>query len=133
MGTTDIDNILKQATALSAELAMLPDDDPNRPRLEQRQAQLRAQAHELALERRHPVSIEHEIAMLEQRLDDISAMLITKGYNEKHLGNTIQDPGAYSNVINRLIATEHADEVREIDAKLSALRSARLDQEEESS
>ena len=71
--------------------------------------------------------------MLEQRLDDISGMLITKGYNEKHLGNTIQDPGAYSNVINRLIATEHADEVREIDAKLSALRSARLDQEEESS
>lgn len=130
MGTTDIDDILNLAQALSAELAALPADDPNRPRIEKRRSQLRTQARELALQHRHPLSIENEIAMLEQRLEDITKMLISKGYNEKHLGNTIQDPGAYSNVINRLIATEHEVEVREIDARLAELRQARGDGEE---
>lgn len=128
MGTTDIDEILDQAKALSAELAGLPADDPSRPRLEKRQTALRTRAQELALERRHPVSIDTEIAMLEARLDEINEMLIAKGYNEKHLGRTIQDPGAYSRTINYMIATEHAEEVTAIDARLSELRSVRDDE-----
>lgn len=129
MGTTNIDEILDQAKTLSAELAELPADDPSRPRLEKRQTALRARAQELSLERRHPVSIDTEIAMLEARLDDINEMLIAKGYNEKHLGRTIQDPGAYSRTINYMIATEHAEEVTAIDARLSELREARHDDE----
>ena len=130
MGTTDIDDILKQAKTLSAELAMLPADHPSRPRLEKRQTALRTRAQELSLERRHPVSIDTEIAMLEARLEDISEMLIAKGYNEKHLGRTIQDPGAYSRTINYMIATEHAEEVRAIDARLTELRDVRRSEED---
>ena len=74
------------------------------------------------------MSIDTEIAMLEARLDEINEMLIAKGYNEKHLGRTIQDPGAYSRTINYMIATEHAEEVTAIDARLSELRSVRDDE-----
>lgn len=130
MATTDIDEILNQAKSVSAELDSLPADDPRRPRLEKRQTQLRTRAQELSLERRHPVSIDTEIAMLEARLDEISEMLISKGYNEKHLGRTIQDSGAYSRTINYMIATEHAEEVTAIDARLTELRNVRSDEEE---
>lgn len=129
MGTTDIDDILNQAKALSAELDSMPPDDPGRLRIEKRQMRLREKALELSLERRHPVSIDNEIAMLEARLEKISEMLISKGYNEKHLGTTIQDPGAYSSTINYMIAAEHAEEVRQIDARLNELRAVQADEE----
>lgn len=119
-----IDDILNESRTLSAELASLSPDDPRRSALEQRQSELRSQAMDLSLERRHPVSIRNEIAMLEARLNEISGMLIPKGYNEKHLGRTVQDPGAYSRVINRSIAEEHAQEVRDIETRLALLRGA---------
>ena len=122
MASPTSDDILAEAKRLSDELAAMPPDDPRRTSIEERRTKLRSQAMELALERRHPVSIQNEITMLEARLDQIARMLIPKGYNEKHLGRTVQDPGAYSRVINRTIAEEHAEEVREIETRLAFLR-----------
>ena len=122
MASPTSDELLAEAKRLSDELAAMPPNDPRRTTIEDHRAELRSQARELALERRHPVSIQNEITMLEARLDQIARMLIPKGYNEKHLGRTVQDPGAYSRVINRTIAEEHAEEVREIEARLALLR-----------
>ena len=122
MASPTSDELLAEAKRLSDELAAMPPNDPRRTTIEDHRAELRSQAMELALERRHPVSIQNEITMLEARLDQIARMLIPKGYNEKHLGRTVQDPGAYSRVINRTIAEEHAEEVREIEARLALLR-----------
>jgi hypothetical protein len=72
--------------------------------------------------RRHPDSVAREIEELERRLAAIEALPITRGYSEKYLKTTVQDPGAYAHDINRRIAQDHADEVEEITARLARLR-----------
>lgn len=117
-----IDELLSEIRALSAEIETLDDDSPRRRKLEKRRLELRSTAQNIADTSRHPDAIARQVEALEARLDEIGALLIKKGYSERSVGKTIQDPGAYSHNINKAIAEDHADEVRSIDAQLARLR-----------
>jgi hypothetical protein len=120
---SEIDELLTTISALSDRIDALGGDDPDRLDLEQRRDELRLRARALADAGRHPASIAAEIEMLENRLLEIDQLFITKGYSEKHLHHTIQDPGAYSHTINRLLEAEHQNEITEIRERLDHLRS----------
>jgi hypothetical protein len=120
---SEIDELLTTISALSDRIEALGVDDPERADLEGRRDDLRLRARSLADARRHPASIAAEIEMLENRLLEIDQLFITKGYSEKHLHHTIQDPGAYSHTINRLLKAEHEEEITEIRQRLDHLRS----------
>lgn len=117
-----IDDIFREAHAVSLQLDQMSEDDPNRNPLLRKRDRLRAKAHALANSRRHPVSVENEITMLQARLDEIDGLFVTKGYSEKHLTKGFSDPGAYSANINHQLDAEHASEIAEIDRRLAELR-----------
>ena len=116
-----IDDMFRQAQALSLELDALSDDDPSRAKLIRKQERLRANAQKLADSKRHPLSVEAEISMLVARLDEIDDMFVKKGYAEKHLTKGFSDPGAYSATINQRLAEDHTSEIADIEQRLSAL------------
>ena len=120
--TPTIDDIFRQAHALSVELDQMEEGDPNREAVLRKQHRLRTKAQTLANTRRHPASVENEMAMLVARLDEIDALFITKGYSEKHLKKGFSDPGAYSATINDRLEVQHAAEVDEIQDRLAELR-----------
>ncbi len=124
-----VDDILHSVQKLSASIDILAEDDPRRAKLIAKRDSLRTRAATVADSHRHPVSIENEISMLEDRLAEITAMNIKQGYSEKHLKHTIQDPGAYSHNINKMLTEEHAHEVAEIAARLAHLRTISLSEE----
>lgn len=118
-----VDDILHSVRRLSASIDDLAEDDPRRSKLIAERETLRTLAANIADGHRHPESVENEVSMLEDRLAEIAAMSITEGYSEKHLKHTIQDPGAYSHNINKMLTDEHTHEVAEITARLAHLRS----------
>ena len=120
------DDIFREANAISRELDQMLEGEPRKDSLLRKRDRLRARAQTLADSRRHPASVENEIAMLEARLDEIDGLFITKGYAEKHLTKGFADPGAYSANINEQLATDHASEIAEIDKRLSSLRKIEL-------
>jgi hypothetical protein len=117
-----IDDIFREVNALSLELDQMEDTDPKRELLLTRRDRLRAKARTLADSKRHPVSVENEIAMLEARLEEIDALFIGKGYSEKHLTKGFSDPGAYSATINLMLESDHKAEVASIEQRLTDLR-----------
>ncbi len=119
---TDIDEIFSEIRSISENLDTIDENDPTRTTLIDRRERLRVEARRLGAATRHPRSVEAQISMLERRLDEIRAKLVTKGYAEKHLTKGFSDPGAYSATINRLLEEEHASEVDEIHALLAELR-----------
>ena len=132
--TSEADRILQRAKTVNAALED-PELEPSvRQSLENEQTELRMQARRLAETGRHPQSVEAEISMIEERLTAIDAMQITKGYSEKRLSRTVQDPGAYRYTINRMLDEEHSAEVAELEQRLAELRriqSASADDEED--
>ena len=123
--TRSIDDIYTTIVSLSAQIAALPTDGPERTRLEVERDSMRSQAAHLSAEGRHPKSIELEIEAIEQRLAQIGAQLITEGYSERRSGKNLQDPGAYSITINRLLNEQHADEVKNLTEQLARLKPPR--------
>ena len=119
--TKDIDKIFEEIRELSRELDNSGLARSTRDDLLSRRDQLRTVAIQIERSTRHPKSVEAEISMLEERLEEIRGMNVTKGYAEKHLTKGFADPGAYSAAINRLIEDEHEDEVSEIRARLIEL------------
>jgi hypothetical protein len=117
-----IDDIYTAIMSLSQEMANLSPDDPEHKRLEQERERVRSEAAAIAIKGRHPKSVELEIEAIEQRLEHIDALPITEGYMEKRAGKNIQDPGAYSATINRLLEEQHADEVERLTTQLELLR-----------
>ncbi len=120
--TRSIDDIYATTLSLSQQMARLPADSPERARLEQQRNDLRAQAALLSVQGRHPESVAREIEAIEERLRELDAMLITEGYAERRGGKNIQDPGAYSATINRLLSDQHLDEVNKLTEQLARLR-----------
>lgn len=120
--TRSIDDIYSTIVSLSAQINSLPTGGPERARLELERDRVRSQAAHLSAEGRHPKSVELEIEAIEQRLAQIDAQLITEGYSEKRSGKNLQDPGAYSVTINRLLNEHHADEVKTLTEQLERLR-----------
>jgi hypothetical protein len=117
-----IDDIYTALVSLSDQIKNLSSKDPKRTQLETERDQLRIEAASLANLGRHPRSVELEIEAIEQRLDQIHALLITEGYAEKRGGKNLQDPSAYSGTINRLLTEQHADEVKILTIRLEELR-----------
>jgi hypothetical protein len=122
------DAILRSVQQLSASIEAMPEDDLRRDTLIREREALRSRAAALADEHRHPVSVQNEISMILQRLSEIDAFAIKEGYSEKHLKHTIQDPGAYSHNINKLLAQQHEYEVAELEARLAHLRTLEPDE-----
>lgn len=121
--TSQIDDLLEEITRISAQINDLPPGSQRAESLIAERTKLRLRAKDMADALRHPQSVRTEIEMLEERRSEIAGMGITKGFSEKRLGRTIQDPGAYSHDINRRIEAEHAAEVDEISERLTHLRS----------
>ncbi|MFO7699051.1 MAG: hypothetical protein R6W79_00395 [Acidimicrobiia bacterium] len=121
--TSQIDDLLEEITRISAQIDDLPPGSQRAESLIAERTKLRLRARDMADALRHPQSVRTEIEMLEERRSEIAGMGITKGFSEKRLGRTIQDPGAYSHDINRRIEAEHAAEVDEISERLTHLRS----------
>lgn len=119
-----IDELLAQVTSLTAAISDLPEGDRQRRRLEHERQKLRDEAAALSRSGRHPVSVKHEIESILARLREIDRMRITQGYHERRSGKNIQDPGAYSVTINRLLDEQHADEVATLTQRLEQLRSS---------
>lgn len=121
--TSSIDDLLEEITAISAQIDGLAPGSRVSEELIAQRTKLRLRARDMADALRHPESVRTEIEMLEGRRSEIAGMAITKGFSEKRLGRTVQDPGAYSHDINRRIEAEHAAEVGEINERLEHLRS----------
>lgn len=124
---TDIDAILASILEVSRKLDGLGETDPRRVELERERDALRREAEAISDTLRHPDSVAAEIDMLERRRDEISQMAIGKGYSEKRLNTTIQDPGAYSLDINRRLQENHEEELAAIETRLAHLRALRHD------
>jgi hypothetical protein len=118
-----VDSLVDSIARLSREIEQLDEHDARRRELVAERDRLRDEASAVAEGMRHPVSVANEIAMLEDRLATIEGLKISKGYNEKHLNHTVQDPGAYSHTINRMLDEEHEAEVLTITERLARLRS----------
>lgn len=119
-----IDELFAQVQQLSLQLNDLSEDDPRHSQLITERDRLRSQARTAARSGRHPLSVEAETAMLVERLEEIDALFVSKGYSEKHLTKGFSDPGAYSANINRKLADGHAAEIVDIKQRLAALDEA---------
>lgn len=118
-----IDDLLAKIKALSGSIERLSPEDPQRRRLMNQRDSLRQTASEIALQGRHPQSVEREIESIEKRLTEIKNLAIKEGYQERRGGKNIQDPSAYSANINKLLIEHHAAEVDALTDQLERLRS----------
>ena len=128
---SEADDILRRVREITEALTDPTLDSKDRTALERTRDGLRVRARDLASTTRHPESVATEIEMIEDRLAEIERMSITKGYSEKHISRTIQDPGAYRYGINRMLEAEHADEVRALEDRLAELRTVELRPDEQ--
>lgn len=118
-----IDDLLAEIQSISRELESDDLTTKQRQRLIDRKDGLQAEARRIALEGRHPVSVDNQIESLERRRAHINDQFIKPGYSEKRGGKNIQDPGAYSHNINKMLLDKYQEELDEIERQLSLLRS----------
>lgn len=125
--TRSINELLDEIRRLGAEIEAPETSASDRKRLEARRTELRREAAAISDRLRHPESVRAEIDLIERRLAELEAMLISAGYSEKHLHRTVQDPGAYRYAINRRIEDNHGEEIAELRLRLEHLRSGTAD------
>lgn len=104
------------------DLASLPPNHPDRPRLEAKRAELQAAARRATDLGRAPGAIRAELAHLKRRLAEIDGELIGKSWAEKGRYGWINDPGAYAHGINRELRRANADTRDEIVIRIAELR-----------
>lgn len=119
---SNIDDLLSRVRELSERVSRINTDDRERAALTAEREDLRTEARRLADAGRHPRSVHIEIEALNERLDEIEAKFVTKGYAERHLTKGFSDPGAYSAVINRKLYDHHVDEIERIRERITTLR-----------
>jgi len=117
-----IDELYERMLRVTTEIDRLPQDHPKRKGLENERDEMRARAATIFAAGRHPVSVEREIESLQRRLDEIKSMQITEGYQERRGGKNLQDPGAYSSTINRLLDEHHDQEVTTLSERIAYLK-----------
>jgi len=117
-----IDELYERMLRVTTDIDRLPRDHPNRKRLENERDEMRASAAEIYAAGRNPVSVEREIESLQRRLHEIESMQITEGYQERRGGKNLQDPGAYSSAINRLLEQQHEQEVTTLSDRIAYLK-----------
>ncbi|MEN8234631.1 MAG: hypothetical protein ABFR89_06875 [Actinomycetota bacterium] len=119
-----VDEALSTIRTLSDEIESLPPDDRRRATLEHRRDQLRAAARAATDASRSEVSLQHELAGLQQRLARIDERPIGKGWAEKGHYRWVNDPGAYANQINEKLNEQDALERATIIARILELERA---------
>jgi hypothetical protein len=117
-----IDALLAEIHSITTALESDDLTDRQRTELLDRKEVLQTQARGLALAGRHPTAVANQIESLEARRDHINSQFIKPGYSEKRGGKNIQDPGAYSHNINRLLRDKYQTELDEIEEQLALLR-----------
>jgi len=115
-------DLLAEITRLARELQDPDLTAKERQRLETRKADAQERARQLSLAGRHPRSVEAQLETLAARRAEIMDEFIKPGYSEKRGGKLIQDPGAYSHNINKLLQEKAKQELDEIDAQLALLK-----------
>ena len=118
-----IDDLLAEVRDLTRRLESDELTTRQRQSLTHQKDKLQAKAKSIATAGRHPVSVENQIESLERRRSEINEQFIKPGYSEKRGGKNIQDPGAYSHNINKVLGEKYKTELDDIERQLSTLRS----------
>lgn len=109
---------------INSRLERLATDDPARRPLESRKEELQAAARLAADRARDPAALERELDQLRGRLDEIDERPIGRSWAQSGNYRWINDPGAYSNVINRKIVAGDAGEREAITERIDELETA---------
>jgi len=119
-----IDDLLEELVFLSDRLGrddLTPDE---RTRLEDRRSYLRGVARRADDASRSRAVLENELGALRRRLAEIDDRPIGKGWSEKTNTRWLNDPGAYSSQINRMISDQDRDERARIVERIGEIESA---------
>lgn len=106
---------------MNQKLGELAASDPARRALEERRTELRAAARLAADRARDPAALRREVEHLRTRLERIDDRPIGDAWTQKRNYRWINDPGAYSNVINRKIEEGDRPERDEIVRRIDEL------------
>jgi hypothetical protein len=119
-----VDAALTELRDINSRLERLALDDPARRTLESRKEELQTAARLAADRARDPAALERELDQLRGRLDEIDERPIDRSWAQKGDYRWINDPGAYSNVINQKIAEGDAAEREAITERIGELETA---------
>lgn len=112
---------------INRSLEQLPGDDPSRRKLESRKEELQTAARLAADRSRDPAALALELTQLRSRLSDLDDRPIGKGWSEKGNYRWVNDPGAYSNVINRMIAEGDGPDRESVEQRIGELEAVLQD------
>ena len=119
-----IDDLLAELVDVSDRLAGDDLTTGERTRLENRRTVLRDVARRADDASRSRPVLENELGTLRRRLAEIDDRPIGKGWSEKTNTRWLNDPGAYSSQINRMISDQDRDERARIVERIGEIESA---------
>ena len=119
-----IDDLLAELVDVSDRLAGDDLTTGERTRLENRRTVLRDVARRADDASRARPVLENELGTLRRRLAEIDDRPIGKGWSEKTNTRWLNDPGAYSSQINRMISDQDRDERARIVERIGEIESA---------
>jgi len=119
-----IDDLLAELVDLSGRLGGDDLTPAERSRLEDRRSRLRELARRVDDASRSRAVLENELGTLRRRLAEIDDRPIGKGWTEKTNTRWLNDPGAYSSQINRMIDDQDRDERTRIVERIGEIESA---------
>jgi len=119
-----IDDLLAELVDVSDRLAGDDLTAGERTRLENRRTVLRDVARRADDASRTRPVLENELGALRRRLAEIDDRPIGKGWSEKTNTRWLNDPGAYSSQINRMISDQDRDERARIVERIVEIESA---------
>ncbi|MCH7844358.1 MAG: hypothetical protein IIC70_00605 [Acidobacteria bacterium] len=124
-GNLSVDEALAEVTAIIDRLNAMGPGDPGRAGLVARRDELRKSARDASVASRSDDILRYERDQARRRIAELDSTPVKKSWVEKRNFRWINDPGAYSNRINQMIAEQNATEreqlerrIVEIDAKL---------------
>jgi hypothetical protein len=123
----NIDALLAEIHTISQQLDKEGLTARQRQNLVRRKDDLQVKARAISLAGRHPLAVANQIESLEARRSHIDDQFIKPGYSEKRGVKNIQDPGAYSHNINRMLQEKYQTELDEIERQLALLRAPLAD------
>jgi len=119
-----IDDLLAELVDVSDRLAGDDLTTGERTRLENRRTVLRDVARRADDASRTRPVLKNELGALRRRLAEIDDRPIGKGWSEKTNTRWLNDPGAYSSQINRMISDQDRDERARIVERIVEIESA---------
>ncbi|GMQ85877.1 MAG: hypothetical protein BMS9Abin07_1446 [Acidimicrobiia bacterium] len=124
-GNLSVDEALAEITAIIERLDAMGPGDPGRAGLVARRDELRKSARDASVASRSDDILRYERNQAVRRIAELDSRPVKKSWVEKRNFRWINDPGAYANRINEMIAEQNATEreqlqrrIVEIDAQL---------------